>query len=385
MSDIEGINGNQSMLPVSRPSAYVTSTLTALNQAVTLTVLEGQSSWDVYLSGTFSSTSQVVFEGSLDNTNWFYLNGRRNTDINTNDTTTILDVSPFGGTPPTGANPSNWRGNIAGVKYFRVRCSIYTTSDSISVQISTSAAEGAVFINAALPTTADKTGAGALAALNATVVGSTNGCGAISFNILGTWVGTLVFEGTNDSGTNWFALLGVPPFGVVESSISSNGTFIVNCAGFSSVRIRASTWTSGTANITWESSSAIRVLHPYNLNASNFLTQSNLFDGNGNLITSTNSQLNIRDVLYSGAQYRAQSVTTSAAEALGAATILSNRKFLTITPTNGIIYYGFNSSVTTTTGSPLFPNNTLSLSVTDNIHVYLIAATTVDVRIAELA
>lgn len=89
------------------------------------------------------------------------------------------------------------------------------------------------------------------------------------------------------------------------------------------------------------------------------------------------------DVIATSSQYRAQSVTTTAGEALGAGTILSGRKLLMITPTNGIIYWGTSNAVTTTTGTPLFPNSTLSLSFTDNVHVWLIAAATTDTRIVE--
>jgi hypothetical protein len=89
------------------------------------------------------------------------------------------------------------------------------------------------------------------------------------------------------------------------------------------------------------------------------------------------------DVINIAGQNRAQSVTTTAAEALGGATILANRKVISITPTNGIIYWGFTSSVTTATGTPIFTNQSLILSFTDNVHVYLVAAATTDVRIAE--
>lgn len=108
-------------------------------------------------------------------------------------------------------------------------------------------------------------------------------------------------------------------------------------------------------------------------------------DGNGNNTTVDNGQLLTQDTLGTSSQYRAQSVTTTAAEALGAATILVNRKMLTITPTNGIIYFGTNSSVTTTTGTPIFPNNTLFLDVTDNLHIFVIAAATTDARIIEFS
>jgi hypothetical protein len=99
----------------------------------------------------------------------------------------------------------------------------------------------------------------------------------------------------------------------------------------------------------------------------------------------TNNQLATRDVLSVSSQYRAQSVTTTAAQALGGATVLVNRKLISITPTNGTIYWGTTNLVTTITGQPLFPNNTLFLSCTDNSPIWLISAVTTDVRITEFS
>lgn len=97
----------------------------------------------------------------------------------------------------------------------------------------------------------------------------------------------------------------------------------------------------------------------------------------------TGANLNVSDVLNQTGQYRAQSITTTASEALGGTTILSDRRLLTILPTNGTVYWGFNSSVTTTTGTPLFKNQFIALAVSDDIHIYLIGAATVDCRISE--
>lgn len=99
--------------------------------------------------------------------------------------------------------------------------------------------------------------------------------------------------------------------------------------------------------------------------------------------TSSANSMPVVDTIATATQYRAQSVTTTAAQALGGASVLANRKFISITPTNGVIYWGGNSSVTITTGSPLFPNNTLMLSFTDAVGVWLIAPATTDVRILE--
>lgn len=85
-----------------------------------------------------------------------------------------------------------------------------------------------------------------------------------------------------------------------------------------------------------------------------------------------------------GGQNRNQAITTSAAEALGAAVILTNRDLLTITPIDGTVYWGYGSGTTSSNGTPIFKNQTLSISVSDNVHIYLITSTgTVDCRISE--
>jgi hypothetical protein len=142
------ING---AMPITQSNGYTTGTLTAAAQAITVTVPDGHSSWTVYLRGTFSATSQVAFEGSPDGTNWHALNGRRNTDAATNETTNFVDANPFGGPSPAGSNPSNWRGVIGGIRFFRVRCAVYTALDAIAVQIVTSPGVGATFLNVGLP------------------------------------------------------------------------------------------------------------------------------------------------------------------------------------------------------------------------------------------
>ena len=96
-----------------------------------------------------------------------------------------------------------------------------------------------------------------------------------------------------------------------------------------------------------------------------------------------NSDLRVADIVNTAGQYRAQSVTTSATEALGGATILANRKMLSITPTNGIVYWGFNNSVTTTTGSPIFKNQQMTFAVGANVHIYVVASGTTDCRMSE--
>ena len=94
--------------------------------------------------------------------------------------------------------------------------------------------------------------------------------------------------------------------------------------------------------------------------------------------------LRVADIINTAGQCRAQSVTTTSGEALGGATILANRKVLSITPTNGTIYYGVVNPATTASCTPLFKNQTVTFAIGSNMHVYVICANgTVDCRILE--
>lgn len=82
--------------------------------------------------------------------------------------------------------------------------------------------------------------------------------------------------------------------------------------------------------------------------------------------------------------YSAVSVTTSAAEVKVGGSALDERKVIVIQPTNGTIYLGFDSSVTSSNGLVLKKAQTLILEAGDSQPIFAIAASTVDVRIWEL-
>lgn len=86
---------------------------------------------------------------------------------------------------------------------------------------------------------------------------STNNDNTVAIDIRGTFVGTLQFEATVDSLT-WFSL---PTYAVgsttAVTSATAPGAFLSNVAGFRTVRLRPSAWTSGTALITIRGETAI--------------------------------------------------------------------------------------------------------------------------------
>ena len=67
--------------------------------------------------------------------------------------------------------------------------------------------------------------------------------------IEGTWTGTLVLEGSNDN-TTYYSIEAIKrDTNTKVTNITTNGAYDANTNGWQFLRIRASAWTSGTANI----------------------------------------------------------------------------------------------------------------------------------------
>lgn len=64
---------------------------------------------------------------------------------------------------------------------------------------------------------------------------------------------------------------------------------------------------------------------------------------------------------------------------------LPDRQLVTVTPTNGDIFFGYEDTVTVATGTPICEGQTLAISAGDCVDLYIVTASTVaiDVRITE--
>lgn len=92
---------------------------------------------------------------------------------------------------------------------------------------------------------------GTLTALNEVVALSlSNSSGAI-VNISGTWTGTILFDGSNDDFVTFQnAAVFTPPAGVITAGVTANGYYrFVAVAGFTKIRARMSSYTSGSATV----------------------------------------------------------------------------------------------------------------------------------------
>lgn len=119
-----------------------------------------------------------------------------------------------------------------------------TASDATNLQISTSSWDAGITDYS----DADLSYLGSIAALNGTLTTTTTGKATVSLNILGTWSGTLVFEGHNGD-SSWSAVTAYTQTGIATPSTTTNQFLYINSSAYTQIRVRASAWTSGTANI----------------------------------------------------------------------------------------------------------------------------------------
>ena len=108
-----------------------------------------------------------------------------------------------------------------------------------------------------LPITAtDTISSGTLGALSQTVVLSTVGQSSASVKITGTWVGTIIFEGSTN-GTTWDSINAVAAStSQPQPTTTVNGLYRLTPGGLMQIRVIMSAYTSGTATISMRASLA---------------------------------------------------------------------------------------------------------------------------------
>lgn len=350
-----------------------TGTLAQANDTVSATSLDNNGSMGIVITGNMVGT--IKFQGSLDGL-------------------TFLDTFVLGldGTFVTSTTSStgSFIVNPAGLKTIQVIATIYTSGTAtITIQLGGASAlinslstmvgntDGSRIGNTgdrlkvdSLPSVAtDRSGSGTITSgttPNDVVEVNTQGMSTVRFLVSGTWVGTMRAEGLVN-GTWKLATVSDASQSVFAAS-SSNGEWYMQCGGFSKVRLRMSSYTSGTANV--EYSTGIGVGGPglvWNTNAtslkiSNYARKADATDVP--MLLTANQELKTSDGLRSGGVYGnlALSTANTTYEAKVGGARLSNRKALTITPLDDV-YWGYDSSVTTSTGTPLFKNQSLILSI----------------------
>jgi hypothetical protein len=93
--------------------------------------------------------------------------------------------------------------------------------------------------------------------------------------------------------------------------------------------------------------------------------------------------LGTADVLVSGGTQGAITVGATAVAARVGGANYTNRKSLTVMPTDGSVFWGLTNAVTTSTGTEIFRNQFATFAVSDAVTIWLIAATNRNVRVTE--
>lgn len=219
------------------PDLSASGSLTATG-SVTV-VCESFNSVNISLAGTWVAT--VFFEGSPDGTNWYQVQAL---DGNGN---SFNNVNAVG----------QWVVNCGGFHQIRARVGAYT-SGTVGIYLNASFGQAIpnIIIQSMPPAKSTDGGSGSLIANGQQNGVITNGCATAIFQISGTWVGTLQFQGTAEDGTTFVPLRAVrldtnPARGRdIQTTTTTNGTFQVACGGMSSANCKFTAFTSGTAVVT---------------------------------------------------------------------------------------------------------------------------------------
>jgi hypothetical protein len=305
----------------------ISGTINGSGQQIDLTSPNG-STQTVGVTGTWVGV--LVVEGSNDGINYYSCTTlNRSTDL-------VVSTITVNGAYDTNTNA---------FQFFRVRSSAWT-SGTVTIAVYGSNAPSLVFTKSALKGGTD---------------GTTIGNSADSLKVIagqsGAWTVTAA-EDKNYGTVGANTLRGAAQIGNATGAADFN----TGATGAQTLRTVANQGAPNTAANAWFT---------------------RLTDGTDNSLITPNGDLQTSDILNVSGQYRAQSITTSASEALGGVSILANRKMLSILPTNGTVYWGFSNVVTTVTGTPIYKGQNIVFAIGTNVRVYLIAASTVDCRIAE--
>lgn len=150
-----------------------------------------------------------------------------------------------------------------------------------------------------VPSFGDEQVTGVLSALDSTLVLEANGASGSVINVSGTWVGTILVEGSNDRfNTMQNVTLWSPPVGFIATGLTTPGYYrLAAIAGFTQIRARMSAYTSGSVIVVLSASSGTATVAALSPNASSFKNSSSTNDGLGNAITSqTNGAQRALDV-----------------------------------------------------------------------------------------
>lgn len=309
--------------------------------------------WNINnISGTISLPTGAATEATLSG-----INGKLANNYGAS-TGGLRTASQIGNT--TGAADFNY--GTVGAQTLRIASQIGNATGAALFGAGTTTAQ---VIRAVLPTDQtginsflDKNSTGALTALNQAVTVATNGMATAIVQLLGTFVGTIVFEASVDSGANWFTVTGIylNVNLVPIAQLNSTGQVAVYVGAATNLRARVNAYTSGTLNVTINTSNGA---------LSNIATQAvRLADNMGAYLTSTLSTTGSRQALdVSSKSPLTASAPTFATIGVASGTVIAanaNRKGLVVQNTSSLATISLNlvaGSAVLNSGITLYPHD----------------------------
>lgn len=85
------------------------------------------------------------------------------------------------------------------------------------------------------------------------------------------------------------------------------------------------------------------------------------------------------------AVYGSFTATTTASQLKVGASPLEERKVASIQPIDGDVYFGYDNSVTTSTGTKIFQGQYFPFEAGEDLQIWIIAASTINCRITEVS
>jgi len=99
-----------------------------------------------------------------------------------------------------------------------------------------------------------------------------------------------------------------------------------------------------------------------------------IVDENGNIVGVTNTKdLKTADICNTSGVYKELIVGLTPVELKVGPAPLANRKYITMQPKDKKIYWGYDNTVTATSGTQVFKNQLIMLPIGGNVSVWLIA------------
>lgn len=179
-----------------------------------------------------------ILEGTLDGSTWVSLYYIRKSDNAISPAITQNNV---------------YYANVASFVQVRLTVSAIASGSSTIVFASNAAGSFIIGQQSGASAGSNSVAVGTLTQAAQTVVIDTQGMSTVIADVAGTYAGIVVLEALNPIGT-WIQLgtsfvVGQIPYTPTSSLNSITGRFVANCSGYSQMRVRMASYTSGTATV----------------------------------------------------------------------------------------------------------------------------------------